>query len=309
MGHNSIEVIMMRKRRRNIPDIAIAKNESEVLAINECLSLLDAENLINDRDVVVITPNWVQQQMPETGIVVGPESLRGIIKFVKGRNPKRIIVATGSGQRPTSEIMEYSGSGKVIREEGVEFVDLNNGPFVRINLNHKRVPATNLNKLFNEMTFLISFTQLKSHEEATMSAAIKNIALGWPPAEEHGYPKKNLGIHDDLHGFISAMAEEVKIDLSIVSASPAMIGTGPAKGVPRHTGIVIAGTDPVATDTVAARLLGFEPQGVHYLFDCSNRGIGISDVTKMNIKGMTLLNAENDFSTAAYGSAVIVDGN
>lgn len=47
---------MMRSRRRNIPDIAIAKNQSEVLAINECMSLLNAENLINVNDVVVITP-------------------------------------------------------------------------------------------------------------------------------------------------------------------------------------------------------------------------------------------------------------
>jgi uncharacterized protein (DUF362 family) len=297
----------VRNRRRNSPDVAITKSNDEVLAINECFELLNATGLINSNDVVVITPNWVQQQKPETGIVVGPENLRTIIQFVKKQNPKQIIVATGSGQKETIEIMRFSGFDKIIQEEGVEFVDLNHGPFTRIDLNHNIIKSTNLNKLFEEMTFLISFTQLKHHEEATMSAAIKNIALSWPPAEEHGFPKKNLGIHDELHGFISAMAETIPIDLSIVSASPAMIGTGPAKGIPRQTGLVLAGTDPVAVDTIAARLLGFKPQGVRYLFECSNKNVGVSDTIKINIKGLDLKKAEEEFSYGAYGGKVVID--
>jgi len=38
---------------------------------------------------------------------------------------------------------------------------------------------------------------------------IKNIALSWPPAQIHGSPKKNLGIHDQLHEFICAMAKAI----------------------------------------------------------------------------------------------------
>jgi uncharacterized protein (DUF362 family) len=297
----------VRDRRRNSPDVAITKNNDETVAINECFELLNATGMINSNDVVVITPNWVQQQKPETGIVVGTESLRKIIQFVKKQNPKRIIIATGSGQKETSEIMKFSGFDKIIQEEGAEFIDLNHGPFIRVNLNHNIIKSTNLNKLFGEMTFLISFTQLKYHEEATISAAIKNIALGWPAAEEHGFPKKNLGIHDELHGFVSAMAETIPIDLSVVSASPVMIGTGPAKGIPKQTGLVLAGTDPVAVDTIAARLLGFKPQGVRYLFECSNKNIGISDVAKMNIKGFDLKKAEEEFSYGAYQGKVVID--
>jgi uncharacterized protein (DUF362 family) len=157
------------------------------------------------------------------------------------------------------------------------------------------------------MTFLISFAQLKIHNEATMTAAIKNIALGWPPTEEHGHPKKNLGIHNDLHGFIRAMAEKVKIDLSIISANPAMVGTGPHGGAARHTGIVISGTDPVAADTVAARLLGFKVQAVHYLWELKNLNVGVVEVDKMNIKGLELKEAEKVFNKIVYGQEFTVD--
>lgn len=298
----------MRPRRVPTPEIAITRNNDEVLATKEGIKLLQGEKFINNQDTVVITPNWVQQQKPESGIVVGTESLRSVIQFAKEKNPKRIVVACGSGQKETSEIMSFSGFDKVIKDEGVEFIDLNHGPFTRILLNHDKPTATNINKIYEEMTFLISFTQLKYHEEATISAAIKNIALSWPPADEHGHPKKNLGIHEKLHGFIRAMAENIPIDLSIVSASPAMIGSGPAKGTPRHTGLVVCGTDPVATDTVCARLLGFKPQAVNYLFECINKGIGEGDTNKINIKGITLQDAEKYFSEAAYGSTVIIDG-
>lgn len=297
----------MRTRRRNMPDIGIAVNSSEDAAINESLGLIQADTLINKDDVVVITPNWVQQQQPQTGVVVGTESLRTVIRFAKKNNPRRIVVAAGSGQKSTAEIMNQVGFTQIIQSEGVEFIDLNSGPFTRISLNHDSPAETNINKLYDEMTFLISFTQLKYHQEATISACIKNITLGWPPAEEHGYPKMNMGIHKNLHGFMRAMAERITVDLSILSANPAMIGTGPAGGKPVHTGIVISGTDPVAVDTIGARLLGLKPQGVHYLFDCMNQGIGIGDVKQMNIKGLSLPEAEKTFSKIAYNHEVVLD--
>ncbi len=297
----------MRQRRRNTPDIGIAKNENESVAITEALKLIQADNLINSSDVVVITPNWVQQQMPRTGVVVGTESLREVIRFVKKSNPRKIVVATGSGEKDTAKIMKAVGFEEVIQSEGAQFVDLNKGPFVRLNLNHDSPSATNLNKLYDEATFLISFSQLKLHREATISASIKNIAMGWPPAEEHGHPKMNKGIHNNLHGFIRAMAQKITIDLSIVSANPVMVGTGPAGGIPVHTGIVFCGTDPVAVDTIGARLLGFKPQAVYYLYDCINNNIGVGEIEQMNIKGLSLVETEKIFSTAIYNKAIAID--
>ena len=297
----------MRQRRWMNTKVAITLNSNEALAIKEAIELLQVTSAINSNDVVVITPNWVKDQKPDSATVVGPESLRQIISLIKEKKPKRLVVATGSADGETKDVMDAVGFGKIIADEGVEFIDLNHGPFKRITLNHSIVNSTNINTLLDEVTILISFTQLKHHEEATMSAAIKNISLGWPPAEEHGHPKKQCGIHRELHGFISAMAEQIPIDISIVSASPAMIGTGPSKGIARHTGLVIAGCDPVATDTVAARLLGFRPQGVRYLFECSNKKIGESDIEKISIEGISLVEAENIFSKNAYGDGLAVD--
>lgn len=73
----------MQQRRRNLADIGIAQNNNESLAIMQSLNLIQADNLIKNNDIVVITPNWVQPNGPETGDVVGPESLRTVIQFAK----------------------------------------------------------------------------------------------------------------------------------------------------------------------------------------------------------------------------------
>lgn len=299
----------MRKRKNTASNVGIAQNNDESAAVIESLDLINAGSLITSKDVVVITPNWVKKMLPETGVVVGNETLRTVIKFVKAQNPKRIVIATGSGGNQTLESMKEASFDQILKEEEIEFIDLNNGPFVKVELNHNNPRTTSINKLYEEMTFLISFTQLKVHEEATISGAIKNIALSWPPAEEHGFPKKNCGIHDRLHEFIVAMSEVIPIDLSILSANPVMVGTGPAKGIAKHTGLVIAGSDPLSVDTVGARLLGLKPQGVHYLFEAGNRGLGQTDILKINLNGISLIDAEKEFGQRVYGVPISVDAD
>ena len=158
----------MRHRRWRNSKVAITHNINEAIAIKEAFELLQVMTAINNNDVVVITPNWVKSQNAHSAIVVGGESLRQIIRLVKEKNPKRLVIAAGSADDETNNVMEAVGYSRIISEEGVEFIDLNHGPFDRINLQHPIVYSTNINRLLNEMTVLISFTQLKYHEEATV---------------------------------------------------------------------------------------------------------------------------------------------
>ena len=91
VGLYLMEVFEMQQRRRNSADIGIAQNYNESLAIVESLNLIQADNLIINSDIVVITPNWVQPNEPETGDVVGPESLRTIIQFAKRIIPAALL--------------------------------------------------------------------------------------------------------------------------------------------------------------------------------------------------------------------------
>lgn len=311
------------------PVVAIARNDDEGTAIREVLGHLPLRSVLPPGEVVVLVPNWVNANPPETGAVVGPRSLWVVIEELKRLRPRRLVVAAGSGGDPTSKVFRKVGYDRVIAETGVEFVDLNYGPYTEIELpvpgggGRRARPRANeeghgrsvfgfpsrlkVNRLYDEADALVSYTVIKVHEEAVVSLGLKNVALSWPPAELHGYPKAGLGIHEDLHAFIAAMAYRFPITLSLVSGCPAMIGTGPTIGKAVQTGVVVGGTDPVAVDVVGARLLGFRPQAVGYLHQLIREGYGEGDLRRVDLRGLSLHEAEAAFSRAAYGTEIVLD--
>jgi uncharacterized protein (DUF362 family) len=159
-----------------------------------------------------------------------------------------------------------------------------------------------------EYDTLVSLAQLKLHETATVTLALKNIAMSLPAADYYGHPRSTKK-HDnaffaDMHSFIAAMARRFPIHLAIIAGHPAMIGTGPLGGHTFETGLVIASTDPLAADVVGARLLGFTPQAVRHLWEAARLGVGESDTENMTFPAMSLQQAIESFTRAAYGKAL-----
>jgi uncharacterized protein (DUF362 family) len=60
---------------------------------------------------------------------------------------------------------------------------------------------------------------------------------------------------------------------------------GPRHGTPIRLGVVVAGTDAVAVDAVAAAIMGFEPSQVGYLQYAHEAGLGVADLSQINILG------------------------
>ncbi|AGB40360.1 hypothetical protein Halha_0358 [Halobacteroides halobius DSM 5150] len=297
---------MLRERRIKDSNVVVGEGlEGEV--IQWSLDQLSINQTIGNQDQVTIIPNWVNNNAPETGTVVGPESLRQLIQYIKALSPAKIVVAAGSGGTETTKVFQQTGYQKIIKEEGVEFIDLNYGPYKEFEIDHPIIKKIKLNQLLTETDFMISYTQIKHHEEATVSLGIKNIALSWPPAEIHGFPKAGLGIHEYLHQFITEMGKLIPIDLTILSGDQGMVGTGPSNGKPVNADLVVTGTDPVATDVVGARLLGFRQQAIQYLHTLIREQVGEGELNNMNLLGMPLNQAEKKFSKAAYDYQIVVD--
>ena len=301
---------MIRERKVKDSIVAITEGETEVESLKKNLDLLPISQIIKKQDKVVIIPNWVNSNGIKTGATVGDKTLKSLIKYIKTKNPSQIYIAAGSGREETKNVFHNVGYDKIIKEENVEFIDLNYGPYVDIELEYGLLKSTPINKIIKEADVIVSFTQLKHHEEATISASIKNMVMSSAPAQIHGHPKKATGIHEDLHGFIRGLANQIPIDLSIISCDKAMIGTGPSNGKAVDTkGLIITSTDAVSADAVGARLLGFLPQAVCYLYNLYNDKVGQADPLKMQILGIQLQEAEQIFSKCAYDDKEIMIDN
>lgn len=82
-----------------------------------------------------------------------------------------------------------------------------------------------------------------------------------------------------------ALARRVKPHISVVDAFTAMHREGPKHGTPVRLGTVIAGTDAVAVDAVAAALMGFDPLKIGYLRYAQEAGLGVADLAAIRIVG------------------------
>jgi uncharacterized protein (DUF362 family) len=200
----------------------------------------------------------------------------------------------------------------VVMQEGATFFDHNRPPFTAVPLEYKPeadVAGPQASVMVNprvlEYDTLIALNQLKVHQTATVTLALKNIAMSYPAADYYGHPRLTQNhrhwFFDDMHSFIAAMAGRFPIHLAITVGHPAMIGTGPLGGHAVETGLVIASTDPLAADVVGAKLLGFQVQAVRHLWEAGRLGVGETEVGKMDFPALSLQDAIGIFTTAAYG--------
>ena len=105
--------------------------------------------------------------------------------------------------------------------------------------------------------------KLKTHHWGGVTLSLKNM-FGTVPGRIYGWPK-NVLHWAGLEESILDVAAAVRPGLAIVDGIVGMEGDGPIKGQAVNVGVIIAGTDPVAVDSTAARVMGIDPERVGYL--------------------------------------------
>jgi uncharacterized protein (DUF362 family) len=292
--------------------VVITQDQNDIgRAINQALEHIDLEKLVRGK-IVAVKPNETWASKKDTTGVTQPDTLRAVLRAVRAAGPRELVVTGGAGAEETENVLRYSGMLDVIREENVELVDHNRGPFVEVPLDYAperdvRGPQRSVmvNPRVLDYETLIALNQLKLHETATVTLALKNIAMSYPAADYYGHPrseqKHENSFFDDMHSFIAAMAKRFPIQLAITVGHPAMIATGPLGGHAVETGLVLCSTDALACDTVGARLLGFTTQAVRHLWEASRLGVGVADLDEIEFPAMSLKEAIGAFTEAAYG--------
>jgi hypothetical protein len=122
---------------------------------------------------------------------------------------------------------------------------------------------------------------------------IHSIGLHKPLAEE----KRAAG--SELDYMIADVSSVLPTTLVVVDGFYGMHGYGaPIKGEPVGAGLLIAGTDRVAVDSTACRLIGVDPRQVPHIVLSQKRGLGIVEEEEINILGTPILDAKVHFNSS-----------
>ncbi|MEW6554445.1 MAG: DUF362 domain-containing protein [Actinomycetota bacterium] len=135
-----------------------------------------------------------------------------------------------------------------------------------------------------EDSFYLNLPVLKAHCQAQMTAGLKNqmgLLYDADRARHH---------NRDLHHKIVDIYAYIQPDFTLVDAIK-VVARGPmpagryVAGLLRDRDMVFGGTDTVAVDAVAARVLGHEPHEIKHVKLAAEQGLGIADMDAITIDG------------------------
>lgn len=122
---------------------------------------------------------------------------------------------------------------------------------------------------------------------------VKNARNRWLSLQERGDPfvsltnaeMNYLRSVEAMNQNLAALVRKTRPHLAIVDGFVGMHREGPRHGTPIKLGTIIAGTDPVAVDAVAASIMGFDPWEIGYLVYAQRMGLGVIDLNRISIMG------------------------
>jgi uncharacterized protein (DUF362 family) len=118
-----------------------------------------------------------------------------------------------------------------------------------------------INNLLLKADLVINVPKLKTHNVMGVTCALKNMFGAISKPRKYSY-------HNILPYVIVAANKLVKSHLVMVD------GVTAYGAHPKKLGVVMAGDDPVATDSVASKIMGFNPKRIQYLRMAEQEHIG-----------------------------------
>lgn len=240
-------------------------------------------NFIKPESRVLIKPNLLMAKEPEAGITTHPEIVRAAIKLLKEINC-RIFIGDGPSVwgnqiENVDGVYEKTGIKRVADEEGIELVRFDKRRW------RGKFPLTTW---LDDCDYLVNLPKFKTHELTILTGAIKNLfglVSGTYKTELH----KKYFVKEDFSRILVDIFEQTRPHLTITDGIVAMEGDGPATaGKLRNIGLLLAGSDCVAVDSILALIMGLKPQDILTTREASSRGLGNSDIDSISILGEKL---------------------
>jgi uncharacterized protein (DUF362 family) len=220
-----------------------------------------------------------------------PWQLEGVVKTMleDGYDRSRLVPV----ENKTVVTEPWSGAANnrwlpVLDRFGLTFTAL---PEVAWTVYRFKTPLLRLNQIFPEGIEIpaiypgkniLHLPTVKTHGHATTTGSIKN-AFGGLLKEVRHYAHKYM--HEVLVDLLLMQRELHPGIFTVMDGTVCGDGAGPRTMVPVIGNVILAGSDSVAIDAVAARLMGFDPMSIPFLRMSHERGLGVADPRDIELVG------------------------
>ena len=299
--------------------IVKVKNDRIDSAVEEAIDLLGGMNTVaRGKERILLKPNLVSESPDCT---TKREVIKTLAQLMKSSG-KEVCIAEGSAAaggfnskqgevyrtRNTSildgmqkYVFDQLGYTELARSLDVPLINLHCGEMVEVSVpGAYAYPTISLHRALTETDLLCSVPMMKTHVLATVTLGMKNL-IGLYAGRIYGSVR--AGVHDHAakagsRGVafeILDMVRANKLGLVVVDGSTAMEGNGPMGGALVKMGVIIAGTNPLATDMVAARVMGFRAEEVPTFAFARKAGMEPSTLEGVEVRGESIGDVERSF--------------
>jgi len=258
--------------------VKIAPGEPRALVAKAIEDLGGMKRFVGRQDVVVIKPNIAWDRTPEQAANTNPEAVAEVVRQCWQAGAKRVIVTDVSCNEPRRCFLR-SGIQAAARAEGAEVILPEPDMYREVELGGVILKTWPVFTPFLEADKIINMPIAKHHELTGATLGMKNWygILGG---------QRNR-LHQQIHQSLVDLASFMLPTLTVLDGYRILVRNGPTGGNLEDVEVkktVLAGTDPVALDTWAAKAWwNLDPEKMPYLAMAASHGLGTTDFAALPV--------------------------
>jgi uncharacterized protein (DUF362 family) len=268
------------------PVVAVVKGERGHAPVFKALDLIDYKSALAGYDKVLIKVNFITEKTWDTGATTDPIVVEAIIKKLEDLPVKVYVVESDAMMTSADRAFEATGMKDMCSRNGVEWLNLRH---VKDNVelavpNGEALKSITVPRLVTESA-VISAAKLKTHVDTGVTLGMKNMFGLLPDKFKGKYHLKGISkVVVDINTVLRPA-------LTVIDGFVGMEGQGPIDGTPVQMNLIIAGTDVVATDATACRVMGINPYEIKHIRKAYEKGLGKSEAQVVGEKLDTVTRA------------------
>jgi uncharacterized protein (DUF362 family) len=284
MGQNLENLLTPAAASEKI-DIAVAQGMGKPASVI-VKAAIDAmggmRKFISRGDVVVVKPNIAWDRLPEQAANTNPEVVATVTKLCFDAGAKKVKVFDRCVNDPR-RCYKQSGIYDAATSLGADVSYVDERGYKDISIKGQVLKSWPLYTEIFKADKLINIPIAKNHGLAKLTMAMKNW-MGVMGGQRGS-------IHQKLGESLADLSLVIKPTLTILDAIRILTANGPQGGNlndVKRMDTIIAGIDQVGIDSYGATLFGMKGSDLSYVRAASAAGIGVMDLSKLNIKKLNV---------------------
>ncbi|MBN1806643.1 MAG: DUF362 domain-containing protein [Sedimentisphaerales bacterium] len=251
-------------------------------AIQKQFELLGGlEKFVSRGNTVLLKPNFIAPRSRRYATQTHPTVIIETARLVKDFGAKPFIADSPAWSNVFACVkalkMEES-----LKRLSVPVKQLNKPKWCKIGAKNARV---GISSIALDADVIINLPKFKSHQQLLATFAVKNMFGCVSGKRKAIWHFTKGGKMNDFCELLIDIYKFLNPALTIIDGVMAMDGFGPINGRTRPLGWLIGGTDPIACETICARLINIDHQEVPVIKTANKKGFGCSDIDKIEIIG------------------------